>query len=490
MARLKTTVQQVRTSCANDVRKRDVQIQRLKGHLTAQQRGNKSGLVGASITITPGSGSSSAAADATQSDSGSLNLDDPGYRLRQETTEFLTSLSQELSDENDTLIGLVRSTLGTLRELQGLPQTLQRATSDLAESSGHDEGEGRSDTEMLHALPTSYDALAADMDTVLETLRTLLTNPSFVPIDEVAIREQEIQRLRDGWEKMETKWREAITMMDGWRKRMVDGGDTVNLEELKLGLGLGIGLKTQESADNSMDLGDIEEGAEMEKDDRDQQDTEFPSPSKSDCHDDAVPIKQSSSARGPSFQDIDLHKPYLPLKDSHRYIRSPTKVKFLTPSLEVHHPGPEDYFDEIGISSISARSHDKADTSDKSRKRSSSPTKLAEERSPKVSLTVQEKLNVAQAEAEAAAAARKRLKESEDDTEPKNVEMVDRNDASERSERSADSGYGDEVADLQSHGEVRERNSPKKSNVKGRPRKRKSTLTAAELDTLMGDFLN
>jgi predicted nucleic acid-binding Zn-ribbon protein len=45
MLRLKTTVQQVRTSCANDVRKRDVQIQRLKSHLTTQQRGNKTGLV-------------------------------------------------------------------------------------------------------------------------------------------------------------------------------------------------------------------------------------------------------------------------------------------------------------------------------------------------------------------------------------------------------------------------------------------------------------
>jgi len=155
----------------------------------------------------------------------------------------------------------------------------------------------------------------------------------------------------------------------------------------------------------------------------------------------------------------------------------------------VHHPGPEDYFGELEASSISARSQEKAQSSEKTRKRSPSPTKLAEERSPKVSLTVQEKLNVAQAEAEAAAAAKRRMKDSEDETEPKNVDNGSSNDSSGRSGRSADSGYGDEVAGLQSHVEVRARNSPRKSNMKGRPRKRKSTLTAAELDTLMGDFL-
>ena len=40
MQRLKTTVDQIRTSCTNDVRKRDKEIARLKSHLTSQQRGN------------------------------------------------------------------------------------------------------------------------------------------------------------------------------------------------------------------------------------------------------------------------------------------------------------------------------------------------------------------------------------------------------------------------------------------------------------------
>ena len=62
-----------------------------------------------------------------------------------------------------------------------------------------------------------------------------------MPIDEVTTREEELVRLKDGWEMMEARWREAIVMMGGWRERMLNGGDTVNLEELKVGLTLGEG---------------------------------------------------------------------------------------------------------------------------------------------------------------------------------------------------------------------------------------------------------
>jgi hypothetical protein len=247
MLRLKTTVQQVRTSCANDVRKRDVQIQRLKGHLTTQQRGNKTGLVGASITINPGSIGLGGSASSTRDDG--PDVDDPGYSLKQETTEFLTQLSQSLSDENDNLIGLVRSTLMTLKELQGVPE--HNADADTEGLSIMGEEDENTSQGMLHALPTNYEALANDMDTVLDNLKNLLTNPNFVAVDEVELREEEIHRLRAGWEKMEARLREAFILMESWRKRM-HNGDTINLEELKMGLGLGAGLETVNKEDMSM----------------------------------------------------------------------------------------------------------------------------------------------------------------------------------------------------------------------------------------------
>lgn len=268
MAKLKGTVQQIRASCANDVRKRDVQIQRLKSHLTEQQRGNKTGLVGASITISPGLNLPKK--DEDQKLDPNPDINDPAYSLKQETTEFLTQLSQSLSDENDNLIGLVRGALATLKELQGLPANAQRAGDAGAQIDADDT---ESDSQMLQVLPTSYQSLSKDMEHVLENLKTILTNPNYVPIEEVARREDEIMRLREGWEKMEARWREAIQLMDGWRTRMLNGGDTINLEEIKIGLGLAEGIatgtrttRTSDSTTSALDerSEELEEGASLE----------------------------------------------------------------------------------------------------------------------------------------------------------------------------------------------------------------------------------
>ena len=313
MLRLKTTVGQVRASCANDVRKRDVQIQKLKTHLTAQQRGNKSGLVGASITIVPGVTSGNTNAAGQQ---GTLDVDDPDYNLKQETTEFLTQLSQSLSDENDNLIGLLRSTLITLKDLQGIPECVQRAA--LA-SQIDPEGNVVDNEGMIHVLPTSYETLAVDMDHVLENLRTLLTNPNFVPIEEVELREEEIMRLREGWEKMEVRWKEAIGMMGVWRKRLLNGGDTVNLDELKRGLDLGASINAfHDAAPHAYDNEDLATDEELDA----------ASSSELDELDSISDIDIPDKDPGIDIFDLKLPRNDRPLKESSGNIKSPRKVTF------------------------------------------------------------------------------------------------------------------------------------------------------------------
>ncbi len=243
MGRLKVCLGQVRMTCANDVRKRDVQIGRLKGLLTMQQRGSRQPLSASTITITTGSQlgvmGGAGSVGVRREEEVACGLDSPEYSLRQETTEFLTSLSQNLSDENDNLIALVRESLVALRAMQGL-------SAGSIKEVGMDEcGESISSSDGSRIAPgqalPDYETLANDMHHVLDHLRTLLTNPSFVPIEEVEAREDEIIRLREGWEKMEERWREAVGLIDGWRKRMAEGGQ-VKIEELKMGLGLGVGL--------------------------------------------------------------------------------------------------------------------------------------------------------------------------------------------------------------------------------------------------------
>ena len=46
------------------------------------------------------------------------------------------------------------------------------------------------------------------------------------------MREEEILKLRTGWVKMANRWKEAVTMMDTWRRKMIDGRDPVDVNEL------------------------------------------------------------------------------------------------------------------------------------------------------------------------------------------------------------------------------------------------------------------
>ncbi|EUC47808.1 hypothetical protein COCMIDRAFT_89253 [Bipolaris oryzae ATCC 44560] len=490
MQRLKTTVDQIRTTCTNDVRKRDREIVRLKSHLTSQQRGNKTGLVGASITINPGTMGLGGATSSVREDA--PNVDDPEYSLKQETTEFLTHLSQSLSDENDSLIGLVRSTLLTLKELQGMSEQNARADSE----EGSDFGENDDDDEgtrqgMLHTLPTNYEALADDMDTVLDNLKNLLTNPNFVSVEEVELREEEIHRLRAGWEKMEARLRESFMLMDSWRKRMTNG-DTIDLEELRMGLGFGQGLDTSDRQGISI----IEEEEEDEDEDEDEaassvfdeevDDTDVPQEHEDEQSevehrpspevDDMAPKKNSAD-----MFKIKLQPTPAALRESNgnkSLSRSPRKVAF-SPSIPNTPCQVEDEnAEESGIDLVGAEKPSRSSSAIKpptseerasrrksrddrtprsTRKRLSSPRAHPEEPSPK--LTVQDKLRDA---SEAAAAAEVEKAASPTKKTDGNGEMINE-DTGKRAPRSAT-----------------------KSRVGGRPRRRKSTLTADELANLLG----
>lgn len=230
--RMKATVQQVRAQCANDIRKRDLELQKLKSHLAERQRGKREGLGVTTININPTSHRSS----RSRLLSGGEGVNNPGYSLKQETNEFLTQLCQGLSDENDVLIALARDTVQTLKDLQGLPHV----EGDEDPSGMASIGTQKASHGPVVTIPESCDELSNHMGMVLDHLRTLLTNPSFVPLEEVEVRDEEINKLREGWERMESRWRQAVTMMDGWHQRIADGGDSVQMEELKMGLGLNI----------------------------------------------------------------------------------------------------------------------------------------------------------------------------------------------------------------------------------------------------------
>ncbi|KAJ0120077.1 hypothetical protein J7T55_000930 [Diaporthe amygdali] len=215
--RAKRLVAETRAACANEVRKRDRQIDGLKKAVTdaGRARGERKGNSITTIHVAGDVG-------AEIVNVGASTMDE-GYNLRHETNGFLAQLAKGLSEENEALLSLIGKTGDSLKEMSGWDKQ---------------EGAGKKGDSNAVVLVTSPEDMANDMSSVLEHLRTMLTNPSFVPLEEVVVREEEIFRLRDGWEKMETRWRDAVHLIDSWRRRMAAGGPAVDMEDLKMGLRL------------------------------------------------------------------------------------------------------------------------------------------------------------------------------------------------------------------------------------------------------------
>lgn len=212
VARTKALVAQVRSTCATDVRRRDRQIDTLKKQLgeAGRSRGSRTNPAITTINVTGDFG----AENSTRGSS--IAAED--YNLRSETNAFLAKLAQDLSEENEGMLNAMRQMMRQLRQMSGYHGD--------ANNDGH------------ATRHPNWDEMSAELDSVLEHMKTILTNPSFVPIEEVMVREEEIDRLKDGWVKMENRWKEAVHLIDSWRKKMAASGKPVNEEELQMSLRL------------------------------------------------------------------------------------------------------------------------------------------------------------------------------------------------------------------------------------------------------------
>ncbi|OAA77908.1 Afadin/alpha-actinin-binding protein [Akanthomyces lecanii RCEF 1005] len=215
LARTKALVAQTRTSCATEVRRRDRQIDTLKKQLgeAGRARGARANPAITTITITGNVDKEASSPTKT----GGMMTDE--YSLRGESTASLAKLSQNLSEENEAVLALMSQTMAQLREMSGLEEEKVEDTQRNQQQSLVD--------------------MSTELDSVMEHMSHILNNPSFVPIEEVVVREEEINRLKEGWVKMETRWKDAMLLIDGWRKRMAAGGSPIREDELKLGFRLG-----------------------------------------------------------------------------------------------------------------------------------------------------------------------------------------------------------------------------------------------------------
>ncbi|PSK48682.1 hypothetical protein B9Z65_93 [Elsinoe australis] len=487
LAKTKTLAEQIKTQCATDLRKRDLQIEKLKGHLQGQQRGNKSLVVAPSITINGGG-----SRGAVNFNASLHSLADPEYSLKQETNEFLTQLGQSLSDENDGLINLIEGALHTLQELLGVPPTTVEPA-DNNGANGEDPASG-----------LQYERLAVDLEVVMDTLKNLLTNPNFVSVEEVDIRDEEIGRLREGWEKMEARWMDVLLMMDGWRKRLEKTGDTINLDDLKRGLGLGVGFEEIRQTVSPSRLPRPSINVRASEDDTTEAEITSRDSGVSGMTDEEQAVRRSAlkspvkqnTVEPPDFFDLRpatavKGQQLRQLSDNFRSpsrirsparLQSPRRVAFQEQQVdnsEVVNSLPEESTStpELRSSDIENRPADSGfrTRSSKNRKRTSSPRPLPSERSTKSRVTEQDqpqsssfmeedaphltmadKLKAAQAEAEQARS------------------------------KPVQSSVMDSELELEMNDDIGMLHSPaKKTKIKGRPKRRKSTLSPEELESLL-----
>ena len=261
MAKMKSTLDQVRAKCVNDIRKRDIELEKLKKHVTGMQRGatHSSGMKIVQLNPQP-----PLPKNAREFRSG-VPVDDENWSLDKETNDFLAILVNETSTENVALRRIVGETMDTLKDLTGLDQATEKAQMDPEVGIP-----GQYKQSRVNMQPAPQESLipcqdlAKQMDLVLDHCRAILKDPSFVSIEEVQIREDEIIKLREGWEKMARRWKDAVTMMDTWRKRMLEGGNTVDLGELSsLGLGKSMAVMPDTQAAMDEDHGEEESSTAM-----------------------------------------------------------------------------------------------------------------------------------------------------------------------------------------------------------------------------------
>ncbi|KEF56680.1 uncharacterized protein A1O9_06869 [Exophiala aquamarina CBS 119918] len=229
MLKMKSTLDQVRAKCLGDVRKRDVELEKLKTHLASMQRGKKeaSGMKINTINFQPES--------KGREIRNGRDVNSADWGLEKETNDFLAALLNETSAENVSLRRIILETMDMLKQLTDLEQACENADEEEEDGIGIPGQYRKSRLKAAEANDFSLipvDDLAEQMGLILQHCQSILKDPSFVPLEEVQVRDEEIVKLRAGWEKMASRWKEAVTMMDNWRRQKVEHGDGMSGQDL------------------------------------------------------------------------------------------------------------------------------------------------------------------------------------------------------------------------------------------------------------------
>lgn len=239
--KLKSALDQTRAKGISEVRVRDVELNKLKNVVAGMNRGAKREFDPRNTRLHSLKGGAKVQSGRVRSEQGSVAgglVEDSVFG--QESPEMLTALLNETSTENVALRKIVEDSMSFLTSLTDMEsvdsqQQIQQNPLDEFGSAIGIPGQYRNlHNPVINGESTTSDGassgsvalvpistLGQEMSKVLQHCRTILKDPSFVPIEEVHVREKEIEKLKAGWERMADRWREAVGMMGSWRREVM-----------------------------------------------------------------------------------------------------------------------------------------------------------------------------------------------------------------------------------------------------------------------------
>jgi chromosome segregation ATPase len=192
----KNSVQQLKLKCSNELRRRDIEIARLKELLRDPRRSTRTGLTRTSGTLS----TYDSYANVPES------LQDSGQELIPVLSQQLIEYNAELTSENRILYSLLHKVNFTICDLT-------EGNSEYARTSGPDPSNA--------AGVAVRAANAQDLgELILESLsqiRKVLNSPNFVSLAELKEKERQVKSLQLQLKEATENWQKALKTMDEWK---------------------------------------------------------------------------------------------------------------------------------------------------------------------------------------------------------------------------------------------------------------------------------
>jgi hypothetical protein len=200
--RLKSLIKQIRQQFANELRRRDVQIAKLKERLQDTSRRTRT-LTGVSGTLSKSYNSYSTTA---------LNPHDG-------ESEASAAISSELSAMNNALVAENNALLVMLHQIRDSISSVtdENRTAIISERTASYNDQPRDVSEVLTRCQSTQE-LNEEVSDCISYITQALHSPNYVSVTELKDKENEIQRLKDQLLDANTNWQKALSTMEQWKK--------------------------------------------------------------------------------------------------------------------------------------------------------------------------------------------------------------------------------------------------------------------------------